>query len=129
MNSVIDNKKFWRTVKPFFTDKVQITPSITLIENEKLITDEIEIAEIFNVFFTNIIDTIDITSSEFIPSTTDHLLNPFEIAIQKYRHHPSILKMKDKADNASYFAFGPVTITAINEELSRLNPKKSIYDS
>ena len=48
MNSVTDNKRFRRTVKPLFTDKVQTTPSITLIENEKLITDEIVIAEIFN---------------------------------------------------------------------------------
>ena len=81
MNSVTDNKKFWRTVEPLFTHKVQTSPSITLIENEKLITDEILIAEIFNEFFTNIIDT-NITPNEFIRSTTGHLLNPIEIAIQ-----------------------------------------------
>ena len=77
------NKKFWKTVKPFSIDKVQTTPSITLIENEKLITGEIVVAEIFNEFFTNLIDTIDITPSEFRPTTTGHLLNPIEIAIKK----------------------------------------------
>ena len=61
MNSITDNKKFWRTVKPLFTDKVQTSPSIALIENEKSIADENVIAEIFNEFFTNVIDTIDIT--------------------------------------------------------------------
>ena len=29
---VIDNKTFWRKVKPLFTDKVQIKSKITLIE-------------------------------------------------------------------------------------------------
>ena len=48
MNSVTDNKKFWRTVKPLFTDKVQTSSSITLVENEKIITNDNEIAEIFN---------------------------------------------------------------------------------
>ena len=103
MDSVTDNKKCWRTVKPLFTAKVQTTPCITRIENEKLVTDEMVIAEIFYEFFTNIIDTIDITPSEFIPSTTGYLLNPIEIAVEKYRHHPSILKIKDKEDNASSF--------------------------
>ena len=41
INSVTDSKKLWRIVNPLFTDKVQITISITFIENEKLITDEI----------------------------------------------------------------------------------------
>ena len=71
------------TVKPLFTDNVQTTPSITLIETEKLITDEIVVAEICNEFFTNITDAIDITPSEFRPTTTGHLLNPIEIAIEK----------------------------------------------
>ena len=123
---VTDNKKFWRTIKPLITDKVQTTPSITLIENQKFSTDEIEIAEIFNEFFTIIIDPIDITPSEFIPSATGHLLNPIESAIEKYRHHASILKIKDKVDNGSFFEFGPFAVTAVNDELSRLKPKKHL---
>ena len=65
MNCVTDSKTFWRTVRPLFAEKVQTTPSITPIENKNLITDEIVRAETFNEFFTNIIDTFDIPSSEF----------------------------------------------------------------
>ena len=32
---VTDNKTFWRTVKPFFTDKVKTRSKIALIENRK----------------------------------------------------------------------------------------------
>ena len=51
LNFVTDNKKFWKTVKPLFTDTVQTSSSITLIENEKFITNDSEIAEILNDFF------------------------------------------------------------------------------
>ena len=124
--SAIYNKKFWRTVKPLFTDKVQTTPSITLVETEKLMTDETALAEIFSEFFTNIIDTVDAIPGEFIPRTTGQLMNSIKIATEKYRHNPSILKIKDRVDNASSFEFGLVTVTAINKELSRLNPKKHL---
>ena len=68
----------------------------------------------------------DITSSELIPTKTDHLLNPIEIGVKKYRHHPSILKIKDKVDNALSFEFEPVAVTAVSEDFSRLNPKKHL---
>ena len=34
-NNVIDNKLFWKTVKPFFCDKGPIRQKITLIEKTK----------------------------------------------------------------------------------------------
>ena len=72
MNCVTDNKKFWKTVKPLFTDKVQTSSSITLVENEKIITNDSEIAEIFNEFFTNITKTMDIAPGECILVPTKH---------------------------------------------------------
>ena len=60
MNSVIDNNKFWRTVKPLFTDKVQTSSNITLVEYERITTNDSEVAEIFNEFVTNITKTMDI---------------------------------------------------------------------
>ena len=31
---VIDNKKFWKTVKPFLSDKTMVDDKITLVEND-----------------------------------------------------------------------------------------------
>ena len=59
MNSVLDNKKFWRTVKPVVTDKVQTSSSITLVEDEKISTNDSQLTEIFNEFFTTITQTMD----------------------------------------------------------------------
>ena len=81
MNSVTDNKRFWRTVKPHFTDKVQTSSSITLVENEKIITNDSDIGVIFNEFYTNITKTMDFAPGECTLVPTEHLLGPVEIAV------------------------------------------------
>ena len=40
MKSVTDNKMFWKTVAPLFSNKSKASNKITLSENEKLITPE-----------------------------------------------------------------------------------------
>ena len=106
-------------------DKVQTSSSITLVENEKIITNDSEIAEIFNEFFTNITKTMDIAPGECILVPTDHLLDPVEIAVEKYKYYPSIQRIKDKVKQDLSFDFQPVTMIAVIDELSNLNPKKA----
>lgn len=85
-----------------------------------------EIAEIFNELFTNITKTIDIAHSECTLVPTDHLLNPVEIAVEKFKYHPSIQKIKNKVEHNSYFDFQPVTMKAVVDQLLILNPKKHL---
>ena len=35
-SDITDNKIFWKTVKPYFTDKIKTKSKITLIEKKKL---------------------------------------------------------------------------------------------
>ena len=53
-NILTENKTFWKTVKPFLADKTNKTSRITLIEDEKTISQEIEIAKTFNEYFISI---------------------------------------------------------------------------
>ena len=49
------SKDFWPTIRPFLTNKgTQNSETITLSENNKLITDNKEICEKFNTFFINV---------------------------------------------------------------------------
>ena len=48
---VTDNKQFWKTVKPSLTDKTLKDERTTLIENEKVLSDERELVKIFNEYF------------------------------------------------------------------------------
>ena len=53
--SVIDNKKFWKTVKPLSSDKNNAKNKINLIENGSIISSDAEISEIFKNYFINIV--------------------------------------------------------------------------
>ena len=48
--SAPDNKKFWRTVKPFLSDKTPFSAKITLIEDGEVISSDNEIANVLNTF-------------------------------------------------------------------------------
>ena len=51
INKVNDNKKFWDTIKPCFSDKNITRKKITLIENDMIICKDEAVAEILNLFF------------------------------------------------------------------------------
>ena len=58
LGKVNDSKKFWNAVKPIFGNKVTTRGNITLIENEKVVTSEIELYLIIVsplVFFRNVL--------------------------------------------------------------------------
>ena len=46
LSKVSDNRKFWSTVKPLFSEKCISTDSITLIENKVIISDDKQVADI-----------------------------------------------------------------------------------
>ena len=43
VKDVADNKLFWKNVKPYFSDKGSNSTRITLVEKDKIITDEKQI--------------------------------------------------------------------------------------
>ena len=49
--SITDKKKFWRTVKPFLSDKTPFNAKITL---------DNEIADVLNTFFFNIVSNLNL---------------------------------------------------------------------
>ena len=57
---VTNNKTFWKTVKPFLSDKTVNSPRITLVEKNETINNEEKIAEIFYTYFTNIVSNLKI---------------------------------------------------------------------
>ena len=106
LNNVTDNKKFWKTVTPFLSDKVTTFPQITLVENDEIISDESKVANSFSNFFENAVHSLGIKTNE---STNDKydLKNPVEIAIKKYEQHPSINLIKENITNNESFHFLP----------------------
>ena len=57
---VRDTKRFWKTIKPLFSEKKLVTCPITLVEENCIEDEPNKIAEIFNEFFINIVHNLQI---------------------------------------------------------------------
>ena len=51
---VKDNKKFWKRISPLFSNKIKSKEKITLVENDEIISSDIEVAKTFQNFFSSI---------------------------------------------------------------------------
>ena len=120
------NKKFWETVKPFFSDKGNGQENITLIEEEKIISDSQEIASVFNKFFDEAVEKLGNFDNSDVVTEVTGVKDPVEKAIKKYKGHPSVLKIKEIIPRGNKFSFEKITPEIMMEEIKALNPTKSI---
>ena len=54
VTDVTENKRFWKTKKPFFTDKTKNNSNIILTENYQIIREDEKICKTLNTYFTNV---------------------------------------------------------------------------
>ena len=95
-----DNKNFWKTIKPLFSDIGSLRSQIKLIENGKLIQNGNKVAETLNTFFKNAVSTLDINENSYIVNNeSSTILDPVERDIKNYEIHPSMLLIKNKIRN------------------------------
>ena len=115
LKDINDNKQFWATVKPLFSNKIK-----SAIRNEK------DVANVFDKCFVNIVPNImDITNNHNLLSDLDTTNNPIEKIINKYQNHPSITSINKHITHSELiFSFQPVTREQITN-LIRLQQQKS----
>ena len=68
-----DNKTFWKTVRPYFSDKDNKSSKITLVENNLVIANEKRVAELMNKYFINILKNLNLKAP--IINTTHDILS------------------------------------------------------
>ena len=125
-----DNKKFWKTVNPLFTEKGISSDKITLIENKSIISDDKGVAEIFNDFFSNAVKNLNIDYYEHFSFDKYFLCkeiendDPILKAIEKYENHPSILKINENFKKEC-FSFTHTDINSVIKEINNLNESKA----
>ena len=122
---VIDNKKFWKTVKPFLSDKTMVGDKITLVENDEIITDDLKIAETFNNFFSEIVPNLNITTNSDILMDTSLIDDPVLKAIKRYEKHPSIKMIKEKMEQTKTFTFKKPNRAEIEKNICNLDISKA----
>ena len=87
---ITDNKTFWKTVKPFLSDKTPSDEKINLIQKDKIIKTESKTANILNTFFSTIISNLNIPEYPMSDPISDYINDPVLKSILKYKDHPSI---------------------------------------
>ena len=84
VKDVVDNKKFWKTIKSFFSDKSNNFENTSLIENGNLLTNDFENAETLNKYFQNLALKVKSNLLCRTPENGDEILT----AIHKCQNHP-----------------------------------------
>ena len=122
---VTDNKKFWQTVRPLFSEKHFSKGKLILVEDDNIVSKDNAVAEIMNTFFSNIVQNLDIkgyrTESFNFDYDQDHIFN----IITMYKDHPSITKIKESVNITECFHFTPVNEESISKKVKGLDKKKA----
>ena len=126
-----DNKKFWQAVKPLFSNKVKGKTVIKLVENDAMIDDESEKANIFNEYFVNIVKKLGILTEEQTTYSATNQLSEVEMAIIKYKNHPSIKAITDRMEKLGKptFNFKFTSHEETEKEVNNLKIKKASQKS
>ena len=94
--NVKDSRKLWKTGTQMFSNILVSSEKITLVKNEKIITDGQETAKVLNDFFSNVIKTLNISQANHSDLNFENVRDPTLIVILKYRHHPHYFGNKRK---------------------------------
>ena len=125
-SSVIsDNRKFWKTVKPLFSNKGNYGNEINFVENEEIIYDNAKVAEEQNKFFKTAVASLDIHGNPYTVENVENMSDPVEKAIKKFEFHPSIFLIKNKVVKINLFCFNEVTKAEVLKEINSINNKKA----
>ena len=90
-----DNRKFWKIVNPLLSEKSYSKESISIINKDGLITENEDLAMTLKIFFSNIVNKLDIEDVPDDESNLSNIDDPILKAIAKYENHPSILRIKN----------------------------------
>ena len=121
---ICDNRKFWKQVKPFFSDKSPSNCNITLLENGDIITDPSKCTEIFNNFFIDAVSDLDIDRNLNVSvyGINDNLV---ENAIKMFNSHPSILKINQVGFLKDNFSFLNVSDINVKNVINSIDSSKA----
>ena len=112
-------------LSPLFSEKAFHRECITLKECNKTITNNVKLAGAFNTFFSKIVPNLNIDHNLGDNITNPNINDPVFCAIQKYKKHPSIFKIKEiMGTNKLSFFFKLIDRKKIFNELQKLKSKK-----
>ena len=123
LNVKITTKLFRKTCKPYFSNRYSHGGSkITLIENDRIISKNNEIAKTFSTYFESVTDSLNLFDwiGESVNSNDE-----IEQVLFKISKHPSILKIKQKVKINRKFSFQSVSEDTVKNVVKNLPSDKA----
>ena len=99
---VTDNKTFWRTAVPTFSNKNSKSDRIILNEEGKTVSEEKEFCRTFNTYFANIVSDLQIPKIQDNASNIKINHDPVLAAINTFQNHPSVVNIKQREFNSTF---------------------------
>ena len=115
--NLMDDKLFWKTIKPSFSDEIVTRNRIHLTEKGEVVKTELETAETLNHFFGNVIKNLMILKYSEHDPLIGRAENRTIRAILKYRNHPSILAICERKKAQINFCFKEVSIEETRKDI------------
>ena len=79
---------FWKTIKPLLLDKGINTARISWINDNKMITEDTEVANTLNIYFEAAVNPIVITENKHLLMETGDLEDTIKISIRNLKNIP-----------------------------------------
>ena len=105
---ITDNKTFWRTVVPTFSNKNSKSDKIILNGEDKTVSDEKELCRTFSTYFANIVSDVQLEL----------------LAINTFQNHPSVVNIKLREFNST-FGFQNTNENEVCKFIKKLNVRES----
>ena len=123
----VNRNDFWKTIKPFISNKNCVQgDNIILREGSDIVTDQQEVCNVFNDFFTNVATNIGF--QDMIPTdiSKDNLV---QHVMDKHAQHPGVIHIQECISNNT-FAFHHITDDDVLKILNNIDIKKATgYDN
>ena len=120
-----NSKPFWKACKPYFSNKnSNIQENLMLLEKDKLLSKQKDVASTFNKHFGSITDSLNLFSwpEDASMSSRNDTIN---FIIKKIACHPSIKAIKKKFKIKSEFSFKLVSTETIKRIINDLDIRKA----
>ena len=107
-----------------FSNKIQSSSCITLLEHGVFESDEGKVAEILNNYFVNKTETLVIAGEHEQEPLNDHEDDSCLTFVKRFQPHPSVLRINSSVKSTINFSFWKLTFEEMLEQLQNLDPKK-----
>ena len=119
LNSLNDSKKFWKNIKPLFSDKGSTNDKIMICEKEEIVSNEKEVADLMNNHFVNV--TKELNLKQDIEEERSIRLDDI---IDKYKQHESIKVIKSDQTESNTFSFKQISTSELESVINDLKINK-----